>query len=307
MRFTECDPLRDFRLKNAMITGAASGIGRAIALALAEKGANLWLVDKDEMGLTKTGEVAKTFDVKVKSTVCDLADPSQVSACVEAVLSTWGYLNILVNSAGVIQYGRMHQIASEDWNRTIAINLLAPMQLVRELLPTLAAQDEAHILNVCSFIGLVPFQKVGGYQTSKFGLVGFTQALRSDYTCHGIGVTALCPGFVKTPLLENLERHVPAWMCTTTEEVARIALAAMRNNRGLVVNTPVALLAWWMTRLFPGMMDRLRCGGWRRKGKIAAEELQLLKEDRAGAASGVRADSALDRLSRPAIDLEPVN
>jgi len=266
--FSESDTLRDFRGKNALITGAASGIGRAIALALAQEGANLWLVDKNEMGLTKTVQLAKEFEVKVSWTVCDLANPSQVTACVEAVLSTWGCLNVLVNNAGEIQYGRIHQITSEDWDRIIATNLLAPMQLVRELLPTLATQDDAHILNVCSVFGLVPFRKIGAYQASKFGLVGFSQALRSDYFRHGLGVTALCPGFVQTPLLSNLEQtshHIPTWMCATAEEVARTALTAMRRNRGLVVTTPVARFAWWLTRLFLSLTDRLACGGWRRK------------------------------------------
>lgn len=293
--FTEFDTLRDFMRKNALITGAASGIGRAIALALAREGTNLWLVDKDEMGLADTAEMAKKFEGMVKSTVCDLAEPTQVTTCVEAVLSTWGRLNILVNNAAVLQYGRTHQISTQDWDRTIATNLLAPIQLVRELLPILAIQDEAHILNVCSFVGLAPFRKIGAYQTSKFGLVGFTQALRSDYTRHGLGVTALCPGFVRTPMLAKLEqqtsRHVPAWMSTTAEEVARTALAAMRNNRGLVVMTPVARLAWWLTRLFPGMMDRLISGAWQRKGKVTAEELQLLENDRVRAAVAVGARS----------------
>jgi 3-oxoacyl-[acyl-carrier protein] reductase len=233
--------------------------------------------------------MAKKFNVDVRSTVCDLADPSQVSACVESVVSTWGRLNILVNNAGIAHFGRAHQISNDDWNRTIAVNLLAPIQLVRELLPTLAAQDEAHILNVCSILGLAPFQKSGAYQTSKFGLVGFTLALRSDYTRHGIGVTALCPGFVDTPLLANIEasRRVPALMRTSADKVARSALKAMRKNQALVVITPMAKMLWWLTRMLPGVMDRLRCGSWGRRGKMTAEELLPLEGDRRRAVKGV--------------------
>jgi 3-oxoacyl-[acyl-carrier protein] reductase len=139
-------------------------------------------------------------------------------------------------------------------------------------MPTLLAQDEAHIVNVCSIFGLVPLRKGAAYQTSKFGLVGLSAALRAEYG-RDIGVTALCPGFVRTAMLETFAtadagqpRHViPAWLCASPETVAAAAVRALRRNRGLVVITPAARLLWWLARLSPGLLDWLTRQGWRGK------------------------------------------
>jgi 3-oxoacyl-[acyl-carrier protein] reductase len=173
-------------------------------------------------------------------------------------------------------FGLFHSATDEAWRQTIAVNLLAPMQIVHQLLPTLIAAEEAHILNVCSYLGLVPWKKLSAYQASKYGLVGFTLALRNDYHRDSFGVTALCPGFVRTPMLTKLkdpEAHrrppaPPAFMTTTAEVVAARAIAAIRHNRGLVVVTPVARLLWWMARLCPSLFDWITRDGWRRRGKI---------------------------------------
>src|SRR6202023_3217394 len=137
-----------------------------------------------------------------------LAQSSQITACVQSVLSGWGAPNILVNNAGVAYYGATHEMTAAQWERIMAVNLLAPVQLVRELLPALLAQDEAHVVNVCSVFGLVPLRKGAAYQTSKFGLVGLSAALRAEYG-RDIGVTALCPGFVRTAMLETFATGKP--------------------------------------------------------------------------------------------------
>jgi 3-oxoacyl-[acyl-carrier protein] reductase len=258
------------RGKKALVTGAASGIGRALALALAREGADLYLVDRDEVNLAAVAREARGLGVTVVTHVCDLTQPSQISAAVRSVLS--GGVNILVNNAGVAYYGATHDMTVEQWDRLMAVNLLAPIQLVRELMPALLAQDEAHILNICSIFGLVPLRKGAAYQTSKFGLVGLSAALRAEYG-RDLGVSALCPGFVRTALLETFEtgdpgrpRHVvPAWLCTSPEKVAAVAIRAIRRNRGMVVVTPAARLMWWLARFSPGLLDWLTRQGWRGK------------------------------------------
>jgi NAD(P)-dependent dehydrogenase (short-subunit alcohol dehydrogenase family) len=137
--------MRSFRGKKALVTGAASGIGSAIVMALAKEGTSLWLVDIDEASLASTAREAESHGVTVVTSVCDLADPEQITAVVGSVLSTWGDLNILVNSAGITHYGPMHLITGDQWQRILSVNLLAPIQLVRELFATLVAQDDAHI------------------------------------------------------------------------------------------------------------------------------------------------------------------
>jgi short-subunit dehydrogenase len=268
------------RGKKALVTGAASGIGRALALALAKEGADLYLVDRDEATLAAAAREAQDLGVSVATRVCDLTQPSAITAAVQSVLSAWGGVNILVNNAGVAYYGATHDMTAEQWERIMAVNLLAPIQLVRELLPTLLAQDEAHVLNVCSIFGLVPLRKGAAYQTSKFGLVGLSAALRAEYG-REIGVTALCPGFVRTAMLETFatgkpgqQRHaIPAWLCASPEQVAAVAIRAIRRNKGLVVITPTARLLWWMARLSPALLDWVTRQGWRGRRRAGGAKI----------------------------------
>jgi 3-oxoacyl-[acyl-carrier protein] reductase len=265
------------RGRKALVTGAASGIGRALALALAKEGADLILLDMDAGKLAAAAGEAERLGVTVTTRVCDLAQPSQVEACVRSILSEGGKLNILVNNAGTSYYGPTQGMTAAQWERIIAVNLLAPIQLIRELLGTLLAQDEAHVVNVASVFGLVPLRKGAAYQTSKFGLVGLSAALRAEFG-REIGVTTLCPGFVRTPLLETFatgapgqRRHeIPAWLCASAEEVASAAVRAIRRNKGLVLITPAARLLWWVGRLSPQLLDWVTRQGWRgkpRKGR----------------------------------------
>lgn len=267
--------MRSFRGKKALITGAASGIGRAIAMALAKEGTSLWLLDIDEAALSSTAREAERHGVDVVTSVCDLADPEQITTVVDSVRLTWSDLNILVNSAGIIHYGPMHLLTGDQWQRIISVNLLAPIQLIRGLLTTLAAQDDAHIVNICSMFGLFPFRKLIAYQTSKYGLVGFTLALRGEYQRFDFGVTAVCPGLVQTPLINHIERSepkkpplvLPIFLCTSADKVAARTLIAMRKNKGLVLIAPAAKIAWWLMRLSPGLVDWLNREGWRVRGK----------------------------------------
>jgi 3-oxoacyl-[acyl-carrier protein] reductase len=265
------------RGKKVLVTGAASGIGRAITLELASEGADLFLVDIDAANLETVADQARRHGVEAVTVVCDLAEPAQVTAAVNALLAKWGRLNILVNNAGVTYYGSTHAMTDEQWRRIMAVNLLAPIQLFRELLPTLLAAEDAHVLNVCSMFGLVGWRKATAYQTSKFGLVGFTAALRAEYHREHFGVTALCPGFVDTPLLEREAageggepRSAPPWISVSPEKVAVKAIRAIRKNRGMVLITPAAHFYWRLMRFSPALVDWLIREGWRRRGRIAS-------------------------------------
>jgi 3-oxoacyl-[acyl-carrier protein] reductase len=250
------------RGKKALVTGAASGVGRAIALALAREGADLFLVDIDESRLRISARDAEAFGSNVLIEVCDLSKPTQITACTLACIRAVGTLDILVNCAGVTYYGHADSMTAEKWNAVMSVNLLAPIQLVRELLPALMAQKESHILNVCSVLGLVPVRKLIAYQTSKFALVGFSLALRTEYFAHNVGVTALCPGFVDTPMLD---RFGPAWfkkllhfgplsLVVTADAVARKAIASIRGNRGIVVVSFAGKIIWLIYRLSPTLV-----------------------------------------------------
>jgi short-subunit dehydrogenase len=271
--------MRTIRGKKALVTGAADGIGRALALELARAGADLFLIDINAEGLAAVADEARGHGVEAIAVVCDLAESAEVSAAVARLRATWNGLDILVNNAGLAYYGPMHLMTDAQWHRIMAVNLLAPIQLVRELLPTLLAADEAHILNVCSMFGLTGWRKALAYQTTKFGLVGFTAGLRAEYCRHHFGVTALCPGFVLSALTTNYatvgpheRRQPPSWICTTPEKVAARALRAIKRNQGMVVMTPLTHVYWRLWRFLPGSVDWLLREGWRRRGRIDLSE-----------------------------------
>jgi 3-oxoacyl-[acyl-carrier protein] reductase len=267
--------MRTIRGRKALVTGAADGIGRAIALELARAGADLFLIDINAEGLAAVADEARGHGVEAIAVVCDLAESAEVSAAVARLRAAWNGLDILVNNAGLAYYGPMHLMTDAQWHRIMAVNLLAPIQLVRELLPTLLAADEAHVLNVSSMFGLTGWRKALAYQTTKFGLVGFTAGLRAEYCCNHFGVTALCPGFVLSALTTNYatvgpheRRRPPSWVCATPEKVAARALRAIKRNQGMVVMTPLAHVYWRLWRLLPGAADWLLREGWRRRGRI---------------------------------------
>jgi short-subunit dehydrogenase len=269
--------MRVIRGRRAVVTGAASGIGRAIALALAAEGAHVFLLDRDAEPLTEVAQDIRASGVEAEVTACDLAVPAEITEAMARVRAVWSDLHIVVNCAGVMPFGAFHLMSDEAWRHTLAVNLLAPMQVVRELLETLQRVDEAHIVNVCSFVGLVPARKVPVYQTSKHGLVGFTLGLRYEYYGETFGVTALCPGFVRTPMLQHItgpEAHnvpvagVPNILSTTAEAVAAKTIAAIRRNKGIVTITPFARVAWWLWRLSPGFVDWFLREGCHRVGRM---------------------------------------
>jgi 3-oxoacyl-[acyl-carrier protein] reductase len=267
--------MKIIRGKRTVVTGAASGIGRAIALAMAKEGANLFLIDIDGENLAAAGLAARDHGVEVLTAVCDLAEPAQISETVANLRNAWGELDILVNNAGIGFFGSTQLMTDAQWRRIIAVNLLAPIQLVRELFPLLVESEGAHILNVCSILGLVPWRRAAAYQTTKFAMVGFTTALRAEYCRDRFGVTALCPGLVRSSLLDEREAalpgarlRVPTWLYTTPEKIAASAVSAIRRNRYVVVTPLIWKVTWWLTRLCPGLVNWLLRDGWRRKGKI---------------------------------------
>jgi short-subunit dehydrogenase len=143
------------------------------------------------------------------------------------------------------------------------VNLLSHIQFTRELLPSLLARREAHVLNVCSVLGLIGMPKVAAYCASKFAMVGFSESLRNELGRQGLGVTALCPGFVRTNLFSNapleaeIEEHKlpPKAICTTPERVANAAVKAIYRNRRLVVMEPFARLMYATKRFAPWLLD----------------------------------------------------
>ncbi len=254
--------MKNLQGKRALVTGSASGIGRAIALELAGCGTHLALADRDPVGLAQTVDLLRACDVEVETFEYDALRPDEVVALARFAERLPGGIDILINNAGITYRGPTDRMDAEHWERMLDVNLYAPVRLTHELLPTLLNHRDVHLLNVCSVLGLVGLPKVCAYNTAKFGLVGFTESLRSEYGPQGVGVTALCPGLVRTNLFNaaisnghERRKDPPRWATTTPQRVARAAVKAIRRNRGMVVMEPVARVTYAAKRFVPGLLD----------------------------------------------------
>ena len=249
--------------KTAFITGAASGIGLAIARSLASEGCHLHLIDIDSDGLTATADDLSSPECQVWTHVCDVTDNESIDSVVDQAMATADGVDILINNAGVAYYGPTHLMTQEQWDWLMTINLLAPIRITNRILPHLLERPDAHIVNMCSISGLVAGGRFSAYHTSKFGLVGFTESLRAEYGRRGLGVSAICPGPVTTKLYDSAQTssdkkqvpHPPNWLCATPETVARRTLRAIRRNQRQVLITPMAHGLFQFKRFAPWLID----------------------------------------------------
>lgn len=264
--------MRELRGKKALVTGAAAGIGRALALRLAGEGCDLYLLDIDMPGLTETAEKARELGVEAIAARCDVGRSDEITTANQAMLARWGGLDLLVNNAGVAYYGPTEIMSAQQWDWLLAINLLGPIQFVRELLPVLTSRPDSHIVNIASIFGLVAFGRFTAYNVSKFGLVGLSESLRAEYGRQGVGVSVICPGFVMTNIAESAicghadrKLKLPRWLSTTPEHVADKVIRAIHHDRRLTLVTPMAHFLYQLNRFAPGILDFANRLGRRRR------------------------------------------
>jgi short-subunit dehydrogenase len=270
--------MRCIRGKLAVITGAGSGLGRAIARRLAAEGARLHLADIDGTKVRALADEMVGNGLGASVSIVDLSTARGVEQLVMDVHAQKSGPDILVNNAGIGWYGPTHRMPDEQWDRLMALNLDAPIRLTRRLLPSLLARPEAHVINMASICGWVCSGRFAAYHVSKFGLIGFSEALRAEYYRQGLGVTAVCPGPVLTDLYKNAGcltgREVPqppAWLCTTPERVAAKTVRAIYRGSPLALVGGAAYLLYYAKRLAPGVFYSLHGIGRKKHfGKKAA-------------------------------------
>ena len=259
---------RYFAGKRCFVTGAASGIGRATALRLAAQGADLYLTDRDADGLTQTVTDARALGAEVPAyRVLDISDYEQVAAFSVDIHTTHASMDVVLNIAGVSAWGTVDRLSHEQWNKMVAINLMGPIHVIESFVPQMVAVGRGgHVVNVSSAAGLVALPWHAAYSASKFGLRGLSEVLRFDLARHGIGVSVVVPGAVKTPLVNTVEiagvdredPHVARWVdrfsghAVSPERAAEKILAGVARNRYLIYTSPdiralyaFKRLAWW--------------------------------------------------------------
>jgi meso-butanediol dehydrogenase/(S,S)-butanediol dehydrogenase/diacetyl reductase len=192
--------MRRFEDKAVLITGAASGIGRATAERLAAEGASLFCVDVQPKGLEDAVGSIRAAGGKAIAHACDLADSAAPGAAVAAALTALGKLDVLCNIAGIVRMDKTHELELADWNRVIAINLTATFLMCKAAIPHLLAR-RGNIVNTASTAGIQGMPWGAAYGSSKAGVIGLTRALAVEYGKLGLRVNAICPGSIETPMM----------------------------------------------------------------------------------------------------------
>ncbi|WP_262174100.1 3-ketoacyl-ACP reductase [Saccharococcus sp. Marseille-Q5394] len=215
--------------KNAIITGAGRGIGRATAIAFAKEGIHLGLIGKTEANLDKVAEELREFGVNVSIAAADVADNESVIAAVEHIKSELGPIDILINNAGIGKFGKFLELTPEEFKNIIDVNLMGMYYVTRAVLPEMIERQTGDIINVSSTAGQKGAPVTSAYSASKFGVLGLTESLMLEVRKQNIRVTALTPSTVATDLAfeENLTDGNPDKVLQP-EDLAELMVAQLK-------------------------------------------------------------------------------
>jgi len=202
--------VESFKDKVAVVTGGGSGIGRAMALALAREGARVVLADLDEAAMDGVARQARGHGVETLAVRTDVTELAQVQALAERAWKAFGAVHVLCNNAGVAAWGGLEKATHRDWQWVLGVNLWGVIHGIEAFVPRMIAGGQrGHIVNTASMAGLIASQGLGVYNTSKYAVVGLSETLAKDLKPYGIGVSVLCPMGVETRIRES-ERSRPA-------------------------------------------------------------------------------------------------
>ncbi|MBV8304858.1 MAG: SDR family NAD(P)-dependent oxidoreductase [Acidimicrobiia bacterium] len=248
-----------------LVTGAGSGIGRATALAFAGAGARVLSVDIDRAAAEKTAAECAERGVESVGYQVDVADCIAVAALADTVHSEHGPLDILVNNAGVGMSARFLDMTLEDWDWIVSINLMGAIYMCKAFGPSMVDRGRGHVVNISSGLGYTPTATEPGYGTTKAAVLAFSRSLRADWQGRGVGVSAICPGVINTPIIshtrfrgdqaapDRVERvtHLFSKRGHPPEVVAAAVLAAVRENKSVVPVGAESRAGWYISRWAP--------------------------------------------------------
>lgn len=228
--------MESLRDKNALITGAGKGIGRAIAVALAKEGVNVILLARTAADLQEVADEAENEGVKAVMVTADVSDLNSVAAAVEDAVGTLGPIDILINNAGTASFGKFLELDPVEWERILRVNLLGVYYTTRAVLPAMIERQTGDIINISSTAGQRGASGTSAYSASKFGLIGLSESLMQEVRKHNIRVTALTPSTVATDLaIElNLTDGNPERVMQP-EDFAEFIVSQLKLNRRVFV------------------------------------------------------------------------
>lgn len=224
--------------KKAIITGAGKGIGRAIAIALANEGVNLGLVARTKEDLEKVAAEVKNDEVNISIATADISSNEEVNTAIDKLKDELGTVDILINNAGIGKFGGFLDLEVAEWEKIIQVNLLGMYYVTRAVLPTMIEQKSGDIINISSTAGEKGGPVTSAYSASKFGVMGLTESLAMEVRKHDIRVTALTPSTVVTDLAINEglvtgdEDNV-----LQPEDLAELVVAQLKLNKRVFIKS----------------------------------------------------------------------
>lgn len=257
----------------ALITGAASGFGRALALAIAAREGNLFLSDVNEKGLAETERLAREKGAReVRSMMCDVTKISEV----EALSAAWdGPIDLVVNNAGVSSGGLVGELSMEDWRWTIEVDLFGVIHGCHVFVPRLKKQGFGHVLNVASAAGLMCLPRMGAYNVAKAGVIAISETLAGELGGTGVGVTVLCPSFFQTEIInsgrftDDYTRNMAQKFMKTArpvDEVVDATFASIESNELYAIPMADARWLWRLKRALPAPFRKIIAEGAHKLG-----------------------------------------
>lgn len=259
--------IRSLRDRNVFVTGAASGIGRAVAEAAAREGAVLHLTDiQAELLDTVAEEIRRDGGQVAFVRAADLSDYEQVRVLAADLTRDHGAMEVVMNVAGISTWGTVRSLEHRDWQRLVDVNLMGPIHVIEELIPPMIdARRGGHLVNVSSAAGIIGMPWHAAYSATKFGLRGVSEVLRFDLRRHRIGVSLVCPGGVRTGLTQTIriagvDKDTPAFKralagfhkrAVTPEKAAEAIIKGVHRNKYWVYTSTDIRLVHLLQRYFP--------------------------------------------------------
>jgi len=252
--------------RQAIVTGAGSGIGAALCRALVAAGADVVCTDIDGVAAAKTA-AGLAGPGTARSATLDVTDADAVAAAVDEVVARAGRLDLMFNNAGIAWGGDTELLTLEQWNAIIDVNIRGVVHGVAAAYPVMLRQGHGHIVNTASMAGLTAAGQITSYVMTKHAVVGLSLALRSEAVSRGVGVLAICPAAVETPILDKgaiggfvgrdyYLRGRGRKTAYDPDRLARDTLRAIERNKALLVVPRQAHAAWLLARLAPGLLQR---------------------------------------------------